>query len=436
MVVITLGGVRSKTFWIIDYIRGRRIARHINDIKECLANPDKANEQVELRTGNLLDHACATTNWYRRLKGHELLRDFPVIDKETIKRNYSDFLSSAFDKSNLIPVTTSGSYGTPFTFYLSREKKAHQTAEIIFFNEWAGYEIGMKHAYVMVTNTKGAIKRLMQNEVVINPTIMDTEWLARQRSLLLNSDIKFLIGRPSSMGEIATYCSRKGDKPDSFHLRGVISTAESLSERDREKMQEVFGHNVLSRYATEELGVLAHECVAKQRYHINVASHVIEVLALGEDTPVGPGQLGRVVVTDLFSHAMPLIRYDTGDLATIGPDCSCGINTPVLGSIEGRMVEMIYDTKGRHISPFAIHETMRDIEDVLQFQFIQKSSNTYHMKLRVLEGFKRDVSEKTILERQRRILGGDSVIKIQYVEEIPSLPSGKRPYIINEIGLR
>jgi len=431
-----LGGVRSKTFWSIDYIRGRRIARHINDIKECLANPDKANEQVELRTGNLLDHACATTNWYQRLKGHNLLSDFPVIDKDTVRRNYSDFFSSAFDKSNLIPVTTSGSYGTPFTFYLSKEKKARQLAEIIFFGEWAGYEIGMKHAYVRVTNKKGAIILFIQNEVLMNPTVMDTEWLARQRSLLLNDDIKVIIGYPSSIGAIATYCSSKGDKPDTFHLRGVISSAQPLSERDREKIQEVFGCNVLSRYSTEELGVLAQECVTKQRHHMNVASYVIEVLALDADTPVGPGQLGRVVVTDLFSHAMPLIRYDIGDLATIGPGCSCGINTPVLERIEGRMIEMIYDTKGRQISPFSINGAMRDLDDILQFQFIQKSSNEYCIKLRVLESFKRDISEKTILGRMLKILGRDSVIQIQYVEDIPSLPSGKRPYIINEIGLR
>lgn len=237
------------------------------------------------------------------------------------------------------------------------------------------------------------------------------------------------IGYASAIGALAEYCQAKGDSPHSFPLDAVITTAESQSDRTRATLRQVFDCPILSRYAAAELGVLAHECTRASRHHLNIASYVIEVLSLESDEPVSPSELGRVVVTDLFSHAMPLIRYDTGDLAILGDACPCGLPGQTLQRIEGRIIEEVVEVDGKRISPFAINRAIKVLEDVVQFQFVQKGDRFYELRLVTLPSFHQ---EEFVRCRLLEILGADAELEVRYVEQIPPLPSGKRPYIINE----
>lgn len=139
----------------------------------------------------------------------------------------------------------------------------------------------------------------------------------------------------------------------------------------------------LGRYAAMEFGVLAHEWPEKTIHHINSAGYKIEVLSLTEDIPAGEGEVGRLVVTDLYSYAMPLIRYETGDLAVLSGvnACDCGRKGPVLLKLEGRESERIYDTAGSPVSPLAISIAARCVDGIMQYQFVQTGERTYAFKL-------------------------------------------------------
>jgi phenylacetate-CoA ligase len=270
----------------------------------------------------------------------------------------------------------------------------------------------------------------MLNQAIMNPTHMTEEWLSQQRDMLIRERVKLVVSFPSVLTALAAYCKARGDTPAQYSLRGIIATAELLREEVRSLIESTFGCPVLSRYTTEELGVLAQECPQHRQHHLNQACYVIEVLDRTRDVPVEPGQSGRVVVTDLWSHAMPLIRYDLGDIAVLGERCGCGREGPVLTSIEGRLVETIYDADGGMVSPFVINGVMRDIENVIQYQFVQQERGRYCMRMVRMPGFGQ---EELIRGRLLRILGAEAGLTFAYVEDIPPLPSGKRPYIINEM---
>ncbi len=421
--------MRKTVFTAVEKLKGGGILRQLDDIEALLSDPQALGEKAESRLSELLEHACSTTPYYRKFKGSTELREFPIIRKETVRENYTSFFSTAYKKGSLIPTHTSGSYGTPFTFYLTPEKKSRQLAEVIHFGRWAGYDIGVKHALVRIS-PKNKLSMAMQNQVIINPTRMDEHWFEKQRNVLRRKTIEVIVGFPSVIGPLASYCHSRGDRPHDFSLRGILLTGDPLSEAVREKIEEVFGGIVLSRYSTEELGVLAHECVAGRRHHLNLASYVFELLATEDDSPVSPGDPGRVVVTDLFSHAMPLIRYETGDLAILSAEsCHCGLELPFFERVEGRSVETVYDPRGGRISPYAISCSMQDLSDILQFQFIQEGKDSYTMKLRTLKSF---AQHGMIRERLMKILGEDARLKIDHVSSIPPLPSGKRPYVVNK----
>jgi phenylacetate-CoA ligase len=145
---------------------------------------------------------------------------------------------------------------------------------------------------------------------------------------------------------------------------------------------------------------------------------------------VPAGELGRVIVTDLWSHAMPLIRYDLGDIATMAEECACGWKGPVLTRIEGRTVETLYGTDGSRISAFAINGAMRDLEGVIQFQFVQHDLDRYTVRLCTLPSF---AGEEVVKRRLLALLGPEVCLSVEYVDEIPALRSGKRPYIVTEV---
>lgn len=421
--------LRNISFWLLDRFKGSPTKEHYDDIKDIMENYDSGLVKSQEYLSRILKHACEKTEYYKKNDYKKDIRSFPVITKAILKENYNQFISNDFDEKKLIKVNTSGSYGTPFTFLLSEEKKTRQRAEIIYFGEWAEYIIGMKHAYLRANDNKSKMKLFIQNEIFIKTGSLSQRWLEKQRKLIKSTKVKNLIGFPSVISTIAQYCIDKGDDAIDFNVRGVIISGESLYDNQRDTIEKAFGAECLSRYSTEELGVLAHECKKEHKHHINISSYHIEVLKLEEDVTAEPGELGRIVVTDLFSYAFPLIRYETGDLGIMSEECSCGMKTPILESVEGRNLETILTTDGGKISPFFVNPIMKDYKKIIQFQFVQIDKINYTLKI-VGELNKNEVDK--LKEKYINILGGKAILTIEMVEDIPTLKSGKRAYVVNE----
>jgi phenylacetate-CoA ligase len=422
--------IRRVGFWGLDFVKGSSVARHIKDLREAFADPVEGRRLAQSRLEEFLEYACATTPFYRKFAGAKDLREFPVIQKEMIKGSYDDFLSSAYKKGELVTVLTSGSYGMPFQFYLTRDRRVRQQAEVIYFNGWAGYEVGMRYLQTL-NHPIGPLRLFMQNGVLINPSVINEAWLEKQRRALMKGNIRFIVAYPSALLPIARYCRNKGHGPESFAVRGIVSGGEPLLELARATIEEVFGCSVLDRYSGDEMGVVSHECAKCKVHHINFASHKIELLAIDGDERVEPGEAGRVVVTDLFSHGMPLIRYDTGDITSWSKErCPCGMDVPAFERIQGRTMERVYDPSGKVIIPFVITWLFKDLFDsVIQYQFVQRTRDTYLIRLNVVEAFN---GEEELRDQFQKKLGPDAHISFEYVDSIPPLPSGKRPYIVNE----
>ncbi len=428
---LTLGArIRALAFWAFDGVRGGKVAAHLRDLAMLDTDPALLKERQAEQLESLLTHACQTTAHYRQFSGANRLQDFPVLQKRAIREHHEDFISSLYRPDACVVRKTSGSYGTPLAFYVTQEKALRHNAELIHYADRMGFKVGARHVQTRTRATRGPLRLWMQNQIIIDPTHLTEEWLADQRRLLRTQPIAFMVGFPSAFAAIAAHCKQCGDSPADFALKGVTTIAEPLSESDREVVETAFGCPTRSRYALEELGIVAQECLSRKQHHLNEASLVIELLDLANDVPAAPGRPGRVVVTDLWSHAMPLIRYDVGDVAIMAEQCSCGRAGPVFARIEGRVVETVYDAEGNRLSPFAINSRLQDLDDVIQFQFVQHEARSYTLRLCVLPAF---AGEETIRSRLMPILGSQARLAVEYVDEIPPLRSGKRSYILSEV---
>ena len=152
-------------------------------------------------------------------------------------------------------------------------------------------------------------------------------------------------------------------------------------------------------------------------------------MQLDNDLPVQDGSAGRIVVTDLYNFAMPLIRYDTGDIGRMAIKSECGMGAKVLTLVEGRRVDCIFSSSGKALSPYVINNTMWQFREIAQYQFIQKGANSYELRVVMMEG--RNANTERWLESLRFYLGEDADIEVIIVNDIPLLASGKRKQVVN-----
>lgn len=160
-----------------------------------------------------------------------------------------------------------------------------------------------------------------------------------------------------------------------------ITSAEPVTAETRALARRVFGARITDRYSCEECGWLAHQCPIHDHYHVLSASVVLEVVD-DDGLACAPGQRGRVLVTALHSYAMPLIRYEMGDLAVLGDRCDCGITLPVLAGIEGRERDFFVLPDGTRRSP-ALNLALAEPDlDILESQMRQYSCGTIEVVVR------------------------------------------------------
>ena len=144
---------------------------------------------------------------------------------------------------------------------------------------------------------------------------------------------------------------------------------------------------------------------------------------MDSDDPANVGEVGRIVVTDLFNHAMPLIRYDTGDTGIWKEEAECGWHSQVFLSLQGRVFEFFFDKKGNKLSPYIIATLMWPFDKVLQYQIVQEGELQYVLKLNGAEG---NYDDANFVEMVKGAFGEDAEVIIEHVNEIPVLASGKR----------
>lgn len=429
-------GIRRNAFWFYDFLRGGNVRKNYIEIASALKNGYNHNSE-KLNSANLirlLRHATSTTPFYSAFTEFRELGDFPVINKTIIRENLDGFLSTYFEKEKLHRVTTSGSTGAPFTVFQDAGKRYRHQAENIYFSEEAGYKPGSRLYYLRVWNSinrKSWLEKKLQN--IIAEDISDlSEDVIKNLIDKISKDrsCKSVLAFSSTLEALSQFVIRQPE-PLPVEVKSLIAMSESLPDGAKHILSKAFRCPVVSRYSNMENGFIAQQCIKENsEYHINTGSFHVELLRDDIDEPANEGDPGRIVITDLFNYGMPLIRYDTGDIAILSTRSGCGIPGPVFTRVEGRKVDFIHDTRGHPLSPHVITNTMwKYASEIQQFQFIQNGRDIYLLKLNCKgEKFSR-LNE--LIKDYTHYLGKDAKIKIEFIDEVPVLSSGKRRKIVN-----
>jgi phenylacetate-CoA ligase len=297
---------RKNLFWSLDALKGSSIKTHYRDIQYILENFDSV-ESKNRRAASLekmLNHAVDSTPFYKRFANFTALEDFPVIDKNSIRDSYHDFTSSVFKDQNNYPVYTSGSTGTPFRVFHDKNKRDRHSADVTYFSEQAGFEIGHRLYYIRQWDQFNTSKpwRVWMNNVHMHPV-----------SRLSHNDLGHLFGTmakdrapkgilcyASVLDAMKSHMENTDTAPPVERIKSIIAISETLKENTKRSIEKYLEVPVVSRYSNVENGILAQQSVGGNEFHINWASYFIELLDMDTDTPAKPGERGRIVITDLY----------------------------------------------------------------------------------------------------------------------------------------
>ena len=426
-----LEAARWKGYFALDLMRGGHVReKYDEDALAFRFGTSVAGTEEKIRA--LIAHAVSTTEFYKDYAPDAPLTSLPLVNKDTFREHYEAFRSSLYRdaKDNRI-MTTSGSTGTPLSMIQDRHKIACNTADSIFLSALAGYRIGEKMAFirVWVNNVrKSRVQLLMENSIMMDSSSLSDEAIEEMLRAMKEEKVKCLIGYASALSEISRYIAEHHVPMDAFEVHSIIPISESMPDPVRAQMAAQFGCPVQSWYSNEENGVMGVQGKQDSAYYINSESYYYEILKLDSDEPEEDGKLGRVVITDLTNYAFPIIRYDNGDTAVARRTERDGMYQLFLTELYGRRSDLLYDTKGRAVTPYVITNNLWNVEGVKQYRFLQTGEKTYELRL---NGDPAVMDTEEMLRRIRPAFGDDAEISVTYVDEIPVLASGKRKYIEN-----
>ena len=212
-----------------------------------------------------------------------------------------------------------------------------------------------------------------------------------------------IIGYASALEQIAQYLDRTVSKKLLTNISSIIAISETLSPDTKYTLNKYFEVPVISRYSNVENGILAQQCSGgKNEFHLNQASYFFEIIDMEKNISVPEGELGRIVITDLYNYGFPMVRYDTGDIGAISSHSDCCFGTPVLTRLEGRKLDLLYNASGELLSSLLVYRNMWKYTEIKQYQLIQRGKKDYILRINIDKKFTR---ENELIDEYKEFLG-------------------------------
>lgn len=415
-------------FWILDFVKGSHVKKHLQDIR----NKIEHNSSPEAEVKNILKYAREHVPFYQNYNSDNI-RDYPVMNKEKYNQMYQSMRSIDFqDDKKLHWVRTSGSTGTPFRAPQDQNKRNRTKAELLYFHKRSGWNLGDRYLFIRawVSYNASILKRFIQNFVPLEATNFDENKKEEMlHTIIHNRALRIVFGYSSIITDFADYLEKKNVVRPNEKIKLVVVDSDTLMPGAKEKIEKVFGCKLMNRYDNEEHGVLACMFPGDDFWTVNTASYHIELLKINENKPCAPGEVGRVVVTDLTNKAFPFIRYDIGDLAYSNDYDGTFIKT--LNGLEGKAKDIILDTKGNRIGNVSFAAYFELFMQIKKYQLIQEDTKSYKIKIELKESMTIDTKE--MIETFKGCLGQDANIEVMIVDKIETTGAGKYCPVVSNL---
>ncbi len=429
--------LRRQAFFMLDRLHGGRQAKLLKvNKREIVEGVTEA--YVDRRIEAIMEHAKKNSAFYREnYADAKSLQDFPVLCKSDYVQNTEKILIDEYQgrTDELFKISTSGSTGAPFSVYYDRERLERMNMNFIAVIELVGFRFGMKRGefrvWVPGKTTISKWRSFKNNLLMVDISNMGDDALADICDFIQKKHLQVLVSYSSALTALANYIKRKNVDVSKWDVEMVISMGEGLPQGTFDDLKSIFGFAPIRSYGNNENGWIAVDLNEEMKYTIDLYNYYIEILKLDSDEPAEPGELGRIVVTDYYNKAFPMIRYDTGDTAIYEEiHDEKGRKHAWFTEIYGRRGSLMYNCKGEPLSIHVFMNVLFQMEDVVhQAQCIQWEKKRYEL---LLNADRDRLDEDALVASYRKYLGEEAQIDVTYVDEIPIQASGKRMACLNK----
>ncbi len=249
------------------------------------------------------------------------------------------------------------------------------------------------------------------------------DWLRRVQPGYLNTF-------PSALEGMVDEFKRRGWPPPP--LTAVRTQGEVVTPALRKKVRDIWGVPITNSYSAEETGYMANQAPDGEHLLVTAETCIVEVVD-DHDQPCEPGEVGRVIVTSLHNFAMPLIRYEIGDHAQVGPPSPCGRGLPVLQRVLGRSRSRIRLPDGSRRFAYNPSDVFAAVACVRQYQIVQTKIDRLAVNLVADRELEKDEARR-LEAGLADALGHTFAVEWHYVASIHPPGVVKRQDVVSELA--
>jgi phenylacetate-CoA ligase len=199
-----------------------------------------------------------------------------------------------------------------------------------------------------------------QGAIELGATVVPVSGGMTPRQVTLIKDLQpdILTCTPSYAVRLGEALAEAGVRPT---MTAGIFGAEPWSNELRARLNELLGLQALDIYGLSEIigpGVASECIVAADGLHVNEDHFLVEAVDPATGRPVPDGELGELVFTTVTKEALPLLRYRTGDIASLSrAACPCGRTLARMSKVAGRKDDMLV-IRGVNVYPSEVERVL------------------------------------------------------------------------------
>jgi phenylacetate-CoA ligase len=416
------------------------ILKHLLDLKRWQwMDRDSIDRMQKQRLAGMLESAYGTSHYRRLMEKNDLtpsdvledLQSLPVTWKEDVRGKTDAFLLQGTDKEKLHRSKTSGSTGIPLEICYDVPAFRFRTALMFFTELMAGRSATELCAHISFGRHKPhSLLKFVRLFPKITLSVFDDE--AKNLPILKKEKPNMIKSLPSSLTMLAKL---NLETPDPLRLKSIYTCAEVLTDETRGLLEDSFSCKVFNQYGTIEVRSIAVECPEQHNMHLIPNSSLVEILD-DRGKPMKSGT-GDIALTCLHNRTMPFIRYMVGDRASWGKECSCGRDSLVLKSIDGRREDMIILPSGKMRPSISVHPLVVRAREMLCYQLVQERPELFVFRYvptkKPMDKRLKDIIASRI---RRGCMEEEVTIEFEEVDRIEKGRTGKIRTVISKVKTR